>query len=144
MPRPQAEHSANTFSNGLLGLNGLWHAAFTLVSRHSGRGRLPARGGYPIPRANELTFRSHVSRRAQVEPLTSFSKHLELNEVPRQVAHEAPCFCQAPGRQLVSRKTTTSTQSRKQENAKAREEHLRIEAQDHWASLVVTELGDRI
>ena len=45
-------------------------------------------------------------------------------------------------RPLVSRKTTASTQSEKQGNSKAREEHSRNEAQDHWERLVLTELGD--
>ena len=34
LPGPQLGRSASTFSIGLSGPNGLWHAAFTLVSRH--------------------------------------------------------------------------------------------------------------
>ena len=46
-------------------------------------------------------------------------------------------------RPLVSRKTTASTQSeKKQGHSKAREEHSRNEAQDHWERLVLTEIGD--
>ena len=45
-------------------------------------------------------------------------------------------------RPLVARKTITSIQKDKQGNYKAREEHSRNEAQDHWERLVLTELGN--
>ena len=58
-----------------------------------------------------------------------------LQTVPRQPGASFPFDKPVE----VSRKTTESTLAG---NSKAREEHSRNEAQDHWERLVLTELGD--
>ena len=60
-----------------------------------------------------------------------------LADFKRGHDNQAPPFFST--RLLVSRKTTESTPAG---NSKAREEHSRNEAQDHWERLVLTELGD--